>query len=161
MKENIFKVAFSVAAAGMVTYFQAMIIPVAILLFVMIADYSTGMIKAWILKEINSRIGIIGIIKKLCYLIIVCAGVGVDWIIRAALSQIGISYTSAFTFGLIVIIWLIINELISILENLSKIGIPLPEFLTKTVKKLKITVEKKAETENSSIESEENNYDRR
>ena len=45
-----------------------------------------------------------------------------------------------------VAIWLIINELISILENLSKMGVPMPNFLMKVVKKLKIIVESKADT---------------
>ena len=48
-------------------------------------------------------------------------------------------------FGLIVTVWLIINELISILENLSKMDVPIPAFLTKIIKKLKTTVEDKTE----------------
>jgi phage-related holin len=43
---------------------------------------------------------------------------------------------------MLVTIWLIINEMISILENLSKIGVPIPEFLKKIIGRLKNTVEK-------------------
>ena len=39
------------------------------------------------------------------------------------------------------IVWLIINELISILENLGEIGVPLPEFLVNAVKSLKNKVD--------------------
>lgn len=46
-------------------------------------------------------------------------------------------------------IWFIINECISILENLAVIGIPLPSFLVKIVHKLKITVENKVDTNES------------
>ena len=45
--------------------------------------------------------------------------------------------------GLLVVIWLIINELISILENLATIGVPLPTFLFKLVGRLKIVAEAK------------------
>lgn len=44
-----------------------------------------------------------------------------------------------------VIIWLIINELISILENVAALGGPVPVFLAKLLARLKNTVEKKAE----------------
>ena len=48
-------------------------------------------------------------------------------------------------FGLIVTVWLIINELISILENLARIDVPIPAFLTKIIEKLKTTIEDKNE----------------
>ena len=106
-------------------------------------DYITGMSKAWITKQLCSKIGIVGIVKKLSYLLVVCTGMVVDWIISTALSGIGVDFPQAFSFGLIVVIWLIINELISILENLGAIDVPLPGFLIKVVSKLKETVDKK------------------
>ena len=45
---------------------------------------------------------------------------------------------------MIITIWLIINELISILENLGEMNIPLPQFLIKTIKSLKGNVENTA-----------------
>ena len=47
--------------------------------------------------------------------------------------------------GLLVTVWLIINELISILENVAALGGPVPVFLAKLLARLKNTVEKKAE----------------
>ena len=38
-------------------------------------------------------------------------------------------------------IWLVLNECISILENISEIGVPLPAFLLKIIEKLEKTVE--------------------
>ena len=46
-------------------------------------------------------------------------------------------------FGISVAVWLIINEMISILENLSKLDVPIPVFLTKLIERLKISVDKK------------------
>lgn len=56
-------------------------------------------------------------------------------------------------------IWLICNEIISILENINDIGVTLPPFLQPIVSNLKSQVEKKAAIEdinnNSEKESEE------
>ena len=51
-----------------------------------------------------------------------------------------------FLIAAIVIVWLIINELISILENVAAIGAPVPEFLLKLIRKLKTVTEKQTET---------------
>ena len=42
-----------------------------------------------------------------------------------------------------VIVWLVINELISILENVAAIGGPVPGFLQKLIQRLKVSVEEK------------------
>ena len=46
-------------------------------------------------------------------------------------------------FGLLVAVWLITNEMIYILENLSKLGVQIPDFLTKIIKRLKNSAERK------------------
>lgn len=141
MKENILKCTVAVVVAGLSAYLGALFIPLAVLIAVIIMDYCTGMIKAWITKTINSNFGLTGIIKKLCYLLVVCVGGVVDWLIGEAFLKAGIEYQSVFFIGLLVVIWLIINELISILENLATIGVPLPAFLLKVVSRLKVAAE--------------------
>ena len=42
-----------------------------------------------------------------------------------------------FLFASIVIIWLVINELLSILENVSAMGAPVPDFVQSLLQKLK------------------------
>ena len=46
---------------------------------------------------------------------------------------------------MLVAVWLIINELISILENLTQIGVPMPAFLARLVRRLKISAEQAAD----------------
>ena len=118
-----------------------MIVPIIVLMTVMVIDYITGMVSAWHNAELSSKKGVFGIIKKLCYLALVCVGMGVDWLIYSGMTQVGITMNYTVFFGILVAIWLIINELISILENLNRIGVPLPKFITVIVKKLKNTVE--------------------
>lgn len=140
--------AFAVAVSAVTYYLGIVAVPIVVLLTAMIIDYLTGMISAWHKAELSSKKGVFGIVKKVCYLGLVCVGMGVDWLIYSGLKQVGIidlNYT--IFFGLLVTIWLIINELISILENLGSIGVPLPMFLIKIVKRLKVTTENITESE--------------
>ena len=150
MKENTFKALFAVAVGGLAAYFREVAIPLIILIVVMIIDYISGMAKAWINAELSSKVGLKGIIKKICYLLVVCVAAVVDWLIASGLQKVGINITVNYLIGVIVTIWLIINELISILENLSIVGVPLPPFLSSVVHKLKVTVENTTDTEKES-----------
>lgn len=143
MKENAVKITLAAVVGGLSAYLGVIAIPLIVLIAVMVTDYITGMAKAYINAQLSSRIGIRGIIKKLCYFFaVVCAGI-TDWVLSIGASKLGIDIGLSLYIGLIVTIWLIINELISIIENLSAIGVPLPEFLNKMIKRLKITVENK------------------
>lgn len=144
-KVNIINVTLAAICAGLSAYFQVLLIPLAVLAAVMVIDYLTGMTKGWVTKSLSSQTGLVGIIKKLCYLIVVCVAGVVDWILQSGFASAGIHFKPLYFFGLIVVIWLIINELISILENLATIGVPLPSFLKVLVIKLKSTVESKSD----------------
>lgn len=138
---NILQGIIAVIIAGVSSYFQIIAIPLIFLTIVMMLDYVTGMISAYNLKELSSRQGIKGIFKKLGYFCLVAVGITTDYIITSALTSLGIISNMTMMFGLIVTVWLIINELISILENLAKMEVPIPDFLTKIVKRLKKSVE--------------------
>lgn len=93
------------------------------LITVIILDIITGLIKAFIKKEINSSISFKGILKKFSYFIILSISVilgnilGINTILRN-----------------IVIYSLILNEMISILENLTATGIKIPKALMESLK---------------------------
>ena len=144
MKDNIIQATVSVAIGALAAYFNILLVPLAVLICVMIIDYGTGMAEAYINKTLNSRIGVKGILKKIGYLVLVCVGGVVDYLIGAGLASAGIDYSS-YCFGLIVAVWLITNELISILENLSELGTPIPQFLVKIVHRLKDSVDSKTD----------------
>ena len=98
-------------------------------------------IKAYKTSQLSSRVGIFGIVKKLCYGVAVVVAMGIDYIISLGISSVNVTVPNNMTVALIVTIWLILNEMISILENLTIIGVPLPKFLKKLVTKLKISAE--------------------
>ena len=149
MQNKELQIALSAALTILVYYLGTLAVPIIVLFAAMLIDYVTGMISAWCNAELSSRKGIFGIVKKICYLFAVAAAMGVDWLIYAGMSQVGISLDYTIFFGILVTIWLIINEIISILENLAKIGVPLPKFLLSIVRKLKTTTENKFESEDN------------
>lgn len=141
------------ALMTMISYYCGIVaVPIIVLIAVMIIDYVTGMVAAWKGKKLSSRIGAFGIVKKVCYLALVCVGMGVDWLIYSGLRQVGVALDYTIFFGVLVTVWLIINELISILENLEGVGVPLPKFLLSVIKRLKISTEKVVESEDKKDE---------
>lgn len=143
MKENIIKGVLTAAMATLIAYLGHLVIPIIVLAVVMLLDYATGITKAWVKGELSSKIGVIGILKKIGYLVVVAVGMIVDWVIKAGMAELHIDFKLEFLFAMIVIIWLILNELISILENVSVIGAPVPKWLTKIISKLKDHTEEK------------------
>lgn len=145
MKENVLRGTIAAAAAGAAAYFRELALPVAILLFVMAVDYASGMIRAWAKDELCSKVGVMGIVKKVGYLLAVAVAIVTDWVVQTAAGQLGVDFGGFFFFGLLVTVWFVLNECISILENISQLGVPLPSFLVALAKKLKKTTEDKGE----------------
>lgn len=145
------------AITAFAVYFNALAVPLIVLLVMMIIDYISGMSAAWREGTLNSKKGVDGIIKKVGYMALVAVAMGVDYLIFSGFTAVNVSVGFEMLFGILVAVWLIINEMISILENLSRLGVPIPKFLTKAVKKLKITAEASGE---KITESEEKENDR-
>lgn len=135
----------SAAFAGLMYYLGIVSVPVAMLVCAMIVDYITGMSAAWYNSELSSKKGIKGIVKKVGYLALVFVAMIVDWLISQGLQQVNIDIKYSVFFAVLVAVWLIINELISTLENLSRMGVPIPNFMKKLIDRLKTTVDKGAQ----------------
>lgn len=134
---NGWKLLIAVALAALGTYLQQLAVPMAVLFLVMLMDYLSGMSAAVKTGTLDSRIGIFGILKKVCYLLIVAVGMVLDYLIHILGGEFGLSLQGTYFVGLVVIIWLIINECISILENTAKMGVPVPPFIEPLLHKLK------------------------
>lgn len=141
MKENIVKAAVVGTVAAVAAYFEVLLVPVIIVVIVMLCDYVSGVAAGWAHGELSSRTGIIGIVKKLAHVLIIVVGVVIDWVIQLAADKLGLDAGRFCYFAMLVIIWLIINECISILENVARLGVNVPPFLLKLTKKLKASAE--------------------
>ena len=88
----------------------------------MAIDIITGITNAWIKKEIDSSILRKGLGKKLGELSAILIG---------ELIVISFGLTTAIVDG--ISIYIIVMELISICENLEKLGVPIPKFIKKAL----------------------------
>lgn len=96
------------------------------LIIAIVLDYISGLIKAYTNKELSSKIGFKGILKKIGILLIVMLSVLVDRVT----GNTGAIRT-------LVIYYFVANEGLSILENLGQAGIPIPKGIKKALKILK------------------------
>ena len=118
--------------------------------FLMVCDILSGVFKAIAKKRgINSTIGTNGLIRKAGVLLALLVFIVMDSLIELnfvslipsevldvfKLQQtcIGLSHVMLGFFGLF--------ELVSLFENLGEVGVPLPNFIMKSVERLKVTLE--------------------
>ncbi len=121
-----------------------------LLIFLMAVDYISGMLasKKETIEHPNdkkygwsSKKSIIGIYKKVGYIITILAAISTDYIIYELIGEIGIDYQGKTIFGLLVVVWFLINEILSILENAGRMGAVLPTFLKNILSELKKEVD--------------------
>ena len=138
------KILIAAVLAALGAYLQQLAAPLVVLIVVMVLEYISGMIAAVRTGTLDSRIGIMGIIKKVSYLLIVAVGMVLDYLIQLLGGKFGLSLEGTYFVGLLVIIWLIINECISILENCDEMSLPVPGFIGKLLTRLKRHTEEAA-----------------
>lgn len=96
------------------------------LLIAIIIDYISGLIKAFNTKQLSSKIGFKGILKKVGVLLIVMLAVLIDRVT----GETGAIRT-------LVIYYFVANEGLSIIENLGQVGLPIPKAIKNALKALK------------------------
>ena len=141
MKTQTVKIGISALLAALGSVYKTLAVPFFVLCILMVTDYVTGMIKSWQKGTLCSKTGLRGVVKKLSYSLTVVAAVGVDYVVLSISESLGWDYGATPFFALLCTIWLVINECISILENLVEVGVPMPVFLLKIAKRLKTSVE--------------------
>ena len=121
-----------------------------LVVFLMVCDILSGVFKAIAQKQgINSTIGTNGLIRKAGVLLALLVFIVVDSLVELnfvslipsevldvfKLQQtcIGLSHVMLGFFGLF--------ELVSLFENLGEVGVPLPQFIMKSIERLKTTLE--------------------
>lgn len=130
------------AFSALTAWLGVLAIPVYLLVGCNIIDYFTGMMASVARGEkINSDVGIRGITKKVGQWLLVVIGYIVDVMIEYTGHMISPDFTVPIIVSICVASWLVFNEVISILENLNTIGVPLPKFLVKIVTFFKKKVE--------------------
>lgn len=154
-KNNIIKAVFTAAFAFLSSILGVLTLPVILMVACNIIDYITGLAASkYRSEDINSYKSIRGIIKKVCMWLLVVVGAIIDALLSYASETIGLTLPFAFLVACIVAVWIICNEIISILENLKDIGIKIPGFLQPLVERIKSQAEDKVDINKSDTEGE-------
>ena len=138
------KAAFVAAFSMIFGWLGILAVPMLILAGLNFTDYITGILASKRRNElVTSDKGLWGIVKKIGMWILVGLGWAMDVLINYAGQYVGLSIKLPFVVATIVAVWLICNEIISILENLLDIGVAMPPFLMPLAKMIKGQVEDK------------------
>lgn len=142
MNETAAKFTLAGIMAILSIWLNALIIPLILLILSMVIDYGTGLMAASHRgKEITSYQSVNGIAKKVCHLLLVAVGLILDCLIFYIREYFGLSFPWSFIIAAVIAVWLTVNEIISILENVQDIGVNIPSWLLPLVKNLKGKVE--------------------
>lgn len=124
--ENIFKIGIATSGATLSYLFGEWSALLGILVAFVTIDYLTGVLAGYYTKDLSSKIGFRGIVKKVMIFTLVMVGNLID---------MGLGDSSFIRDA--VIFFFLANELLSILENASKTDINIPPILQKAVEALK------------------------
>jgi len=134
MKDHILKLSMSVLT-GLVASFWGIYGPVILCVLIAICmDVVSGLVAAMASGEkLSSRVGWIGFWKKMALILALAFGIFMDSFIPILLGTITLEIPFTMPIGTIVGCYIVINEAISIIENINKAS---PTALPKWIKKL-------------------------
>ena len=153
-KANLLKKIVGAISSVLSSMLGILYIPVLLLVTCNIVDYTTGLIAAKYRDDgtISSYKSFRGIFKKISMWMLGVVGVVVDQLLKYTTDTIGLKFPFQFLIACIVAVWLICNELISILENIKDAGVNIPAFLLPLVKNIKSQTETSVNMENEDKE---------
>lgn len=139
------KLAVIASIAALASWLGILALPVFLLVLCNVIDYITGLLAApYRTESVSSYKGIRGIIKKVCMWLLIVVGAIVDALLHYAVEYMGWGITLPFIVATVVAVWLLINEIISILENMLDIGVKMPPFLLPLARSIRKPVEEKS-----------------
>lgn len=142
---NKIKVTITIILSALMEWLGILAVPVFLLVGCNIMDYLTGLAASkYRTEQINSYKSIGGIFKKVCMWLLILIGAWMDILLNYAFEYVDIALNLPFIVATVVAVWLIANEMISILENMIDIGVSLPPFLLPLVKYIRNQLEDKA-----------------
>lgn len=121
---------FTDVASVILTFFIYFVggwdIAIQSLIIVIIIDYLTGIASAIYNKKLSSKIGLKGILKKFCYLLVV----GLSVVIDNLLGHSGLVRN-------LIIYFFVANDGLSVIENMAEMNIKLPKKLIESLEQIK------------------------
>ena len=156
MNANHIKAVFSAVFGFLTSLLGILALPVVLMVSCNVIDYITGLMASDRRgQEITSYKGLRGIRKKVCMWLLVVVGASIDQLLRYAAATVGGELPFTFLVACIVALWIICNEIISILENIKDIGVPIPGILEPLIKNIKSQVESMGEQQAGNIDGKD------
>lgn len=147
---NYIKAIFTAVFAFLSALLGVLAVPVILLVACNLIDYMTGLMASkYRAEDINSYKSIRGIFKKVSMWLLVVVGAIIDEMLLYASTTIGWKSPVTFLIACIVAMWLICNEIISILENIQDMGVKIPAFLQPLVRHIRSQVEQQINSSDS------------
>ena len=143
MDLNYVKVGVTALMSMLAAALGVLYIPVLLMELCNVIDYITGLFAAKYRTDggISSYRSMRGIMKKVCMWLLVVVGAIMDALLSYASNTFGYQLPFTFLIACVITIWIVCNEVISILENMVDIGVNVPGFLLPIAKQLKTTME--------------------
>ncbi|AOK91967.1 phage holin family protein [Paenibacillus polymyxa] len=124
MHEKVDQAIKGLSAGAMIGYFfGGWTTMLTLLWWMVVIDFFTGWAAAWINGELKSRKGYYGIARKVAIFLMVTIAHLIDRILG-----------DAHYFRDAVIFFYLANELLSVIENVGRMGVPMPDILRNAVK---------------------------
>ena len=130
-----------------------------LLLVLMVIDYVSGM-AASAVEAIDhpddkrygwsSKKGAKGIAKKVAYLCVIAVSMVIDYIVIRTSGVLGVAMPNTML-SLLVSVWYLLNEALSIIENAGRIGAPVPNWLMKYIAALKNKIDSHEEESDNQL----------
>lgn len=140
------KAIITAVGGAILSWLGALAVPVILLVVCNVLDYITGILAAgYRAEKICSYKGFRGIAKKVCMWLLVVVGAVMDTLIATAGDSVGITLPFTWAVAIVVAVWLTCNEIISVLENISDIGVPMPGFVRRLAQYVASQIEQKGE----------------
>ncbi len=144
------RVFISVITGFILSFFEQYLLVILLVITAIIFDVITGLLKAKITQTLNSKVSFSGIWKKLSLLLALFFGIYLDAFIPVLFEMgIDIELGISLPFGITVGSFIIINESVSICENLYESGTPMPQIIVKALHLAKNEIKKDDQSSNS------------
>lgn len=124
--EKYFNVIVAILATFFTYLFGSWDLALQVLIVFMVLDYLTGVLHAYLIGQLSSEVGFKGLVKKCMILVVLIIGVMLDRILG----------TGTWVFRTLVCYFYIANEGISLLENISNLGVPIPNKIKNALEQL-------------------------
>ncbi len=127
MEKGILNAAIAVLATFFTWMLGAWDTALSVLISFMGLDYCTGLIKGFLFKKLSSDIGLKGLARKAVIFVVLIVAVQLDKLIS----------NGQWIFRTLVCYFYIANEGLSIIENCSQLGLPIPQKIKEALVQLK------------------------